>query len=274
MTEAKPGTLYVVATPIGNLEDITLRAIRVLGEADAIACEDTRVSSKLLHHLGVQKRLISYYYPKEQRKKEAVLELLREGRSVALITDSGTPGISDPGAVLVAAAHAEGCRVVTIPGPSAVAASISVSGIEGRGFHFAGFLPETQQARREELQKLARMDVPVVIYVGPHDLSRLLDDLLRYFGDRPLVLAREMTKKFEEVRRTSVADMRGRLSDAPKGEFVLVVEPGAVPEVVQPGLDVRFRELLAQGLSRAQAVKTLSRETSLSKRRVAEIIGD
>ena len=272
--DALYGTLYVVATPIGNLEDITLRAIRVLREVDVIACEDTRVSSKLLHHLGLQKRLISYYYPKEQRKKEAILELLREGRSVALITDSGTPGVSDPGAVLVAAAHAMGCKVVTIPGPSAVAAAVSVAGIESRGFHFTGFLPETRQARRAELQKLARMDVPVVVYVGPHDVSRLLDELLRYFGDRRLLLAREMTKKFEEVRRTTIAEMRAGLSDAPRGEFVLVVEPGAVPEVAEPRIDERFRELLAHGLSRAQAIKTLSQETSLSKRRVAEIIGD
>lgn len=272
----QPGTLYVVATPIGNLEDITLRAVRVLREVDAIACEDTRISARLLDHYGIRKRCISYYYPRERSKMEAILELLREGKSIALITDSGTPGVSDPGAVLVNEAHARGMRVEPVPGPCAAVAAVSVSGFEHDGFLFAGFLKEGgPAARRRELDELARAGRPVVLYVAPHDVRHRIDEIIRSFGDRRVLVAREVTKRFEEIRRTTLGELVGALPSSPRGEYVLVIEPGdAPPPAGEMSIADRYEQLVAGGLTRAQAIKTLSQETSQSKRQIVEKLGE
>jgi len=269
------GTLYVVATPIGNLEDVTRRAVRVLGEVDAIACEDTRVTRRLLDHLGIHKPMLSYYYPRERAKKEAILARLREGQSVALLTDSGTPGISDPGSLLVREALDEGIRVEPIPGPCAAAAAYSASGFDDRSFYFAGFLPDATSERRRELHRLARIPAPVIFYIAPHDVRIRLEEIRTFFGDRTVLLAREVTKAYEEVRRTTLASLIESLPERPRGEFVVIVAPGeAPPAEVEKPLKERYRELLEQGLSPAQATKRLSQEKSLSKSRIAELLGE
>lgn len=269
-----PGTLFVVATPIGNLEDLTYRAARILREVDYVACEDTRVSAKLLTHLGLKKPLLSYFHPQERRKKDAILRLLVSGRSVALITDSGTPGVSDPGAILVEEAHRLGIRVEPVPGPCAAAAAFSAAGLGSGGFWMAAFLPEARGERHRLLHDLARAPVPVVIYVAPHDLRNQLDEISRFFGDRDVLLAREMTKKFEEVRRTTVSALSATLTDSPRGELVLVIGPGSVPEAAgEEPIESRYKKLIDEGRSRPQAIKELSQELSIPKRRVVELLG-
>ncbi len=268
------GTLYVVATPIGNLEDITLRAIRTLREVNCVACEDTRISRQLLEHFGIQKPLISYYFPRERDKMKAILDRLLDGQSVALITDSGTPGISDPGGLLVAEAHSKGIRVEPIPGPCSATAALSAAGFDDDGYYFAGFLPDSRGKRKEALLRLAVMPVPVLIFAAPHDVRFLIQEALQFFGDRPVLLARELTKKFEEVKRTTLAALLDGLPESPRGEFVIVIAPGSVPDNAgERTLQQRYQDLLAQGCTRSQAVKRLSQEHSLTKRRIAELLG-
>lgn len=270
-----PGRLYVVATPIGNLQDITLRAIKVLGEVDYVACEDTRVTSKLLAHFGLRKPMLSYYRPQERRKMEAILKVLSEGRAVALVTDAGTPGVSDPGALLVAEAHRRGIPVEPIPGVFAGTAAFSAAGFESSGFWFCGFLPGARGERRRCLQTMARPGVPVILYVAPHDLRHQLEEILTYLGDRQLLFARELTKVFEEVRRTTVGGLLRGLPERVRGECVLVIEPGEIPaEAVDVPVAARFHALLDQGHSRSQAIKILSQEMSVPKRRVIELLGE
>ncbi|MBI2933232.1 MAG: 16S rRNA (cytidine(1402)-2'-O)-methyltransferase [Planctomycetes bacterium] len=216
------GTLYVVGTPIGNLEDITLRAIRILKEVDAIVCEDTRTTMKLLAHLSFAKPLLALY----GRSGEGVLQRLRAGESVALVSESGTPGVSDPGAELVAAAHEAGLPVRAVPGPSAAVAAASVSGLPTDEFVFTGFLPRKPGKRRKALAALAGERRVIIVYESPHRVAQALEDMLSTLGDRPLAVARELTKVHEEVTRTTVARALDRFRvESPRGEFVLVVAP-------------------------------------------------
>jgi 16S rRNA (cytidine1402-2'-O)-methyltransferase len=225
------GTLYVVATPIGNLEDITLRALRVLKEADAIAAEDTRVTMRLLARYDIRKRLISIHEHSEQGKISEVIGLLKAGESIATVTDAGTPGLSDPGAALVRAAREQGLPVVAVPGPSALAAALSLSGISGDAFHFEGFLPSRPSKRRRRLKELRSTDVPVVFYEGPHRVVELMVDLRSLWGNLRAVVARELTKVHEEVVEGSLSDLTARfLSSPPRGEFTIILEaPGLRP---------------------------------------------
>lgn len=220
------GTLYVVATPIGNLQDITLRALETLKTVDLIAAEDTRHTKKLLLHYGIETPLMSFHQHSGAGRIEQVIRRLQRGESVALVTDAGTPGISDPGGTLVEAAHQAGIRVIPVPGASAVTTLLSVAGLPAHRFRFEGFPPRKEGARRQFFEKIQGEDAPVVFYESPHRLLKTLQAAYEVLGDCPVVVGRELTKQFEEV-------FRGTLSEAlahwqakpPKGEFTIVLAP-------------------------------------------------
>jgi 16S rRNA (cytidine1402-2'-O)-methyltransferase len=211
-----------VGTPIGNLEDVTLRALRVLAEVPAIAAEDTRITGRLLSRHGISRRMISYRAPVERRGLPRVLAALDEG-DVALVSDAGTPTLNDPGATLVAAAQAAGHRVVPLPGPSAVTAALSVSGFQGRGFTFAGYLPRKPGELRRLLERLSAQEGPLVAYESPHRVRRSLAVIAEVLPERPLVAARELTKLHEEVLRGTAGEVLEALDEQPRGEFTLVI---------------------------------------------------
>ena len=215
-----PGTLHVVATPIGNLEDITLRALKVLAEVDAIACEDTRTTAKLLARHSIRTPLVALF----GRSGAALVDRLKAGGSIALVSESGTPGISDPGADLVAAAHEAGAKVNVVPGPCALAAAAGASGLDADRFVFEGFLPKKPGKRRRILESLAREPRTLVFYESPHRVAATLEAMREALGDRRITIGRELTKVFEEIRPTTlsaaIADLEKR---SPRGEYVLVV---------------------------------------------------
>src|SRR5437773_10625701 len=203
----RAGTLYLVATPIGNLEDITLRAVRTLRECDVVAAEDTRHTGQLLKHLGISRPLLSYFQFNEARRSEEILERLRRGEKVALVTDAGSPGISDPGERVVKAAIAAGFRVEAVPGACALVAALTASGLPTDEFHFIGFLPHKSGQRRNRLESVKGFAGTLVLYESPHRISRLLGELNEVFPERQVVLARELTKKFEEFLRGRPAEL-------------------------------------------------------------------
>ena len=220
------GTLYLVATPIGNLEDMTLRAIRILRECDLVAAEDTRRTGLLLRHFEISRPLVSCHQFNEARRSEEILERLRRGERVALVSDAGTPGISDPGERLVRAAVEAGLRVEPVPGPSAVIAALAASGLPTSEFHFIGFLPHKSGQRRRRLASLRQVPGTIVLYESPYRVDKLLAELEEIFADRTVVLARELTKKFEEFLRGRPADLRAIAKTRPlKGEFVFLIGP-------------------------------------------------
>jgi len=222
----EPG-LYVVATPIGNLGDITLRAVETLRAADVVAAEDTRNTRALLSHLGISARLVALHEHNERRGAVRVVEWLREGKRVALVTDAGTPGVSDPGAEVVAAVREAGLRVIPVPGASALTAALSASGLAFEGCVFAGFLPAKGAARREKLEALAAASWAIVLFEAPHRVADTLSDLHAALGDRDVVIAREITKKFESIERVPLATAAAWVqenADRTRGEFVLVLE--------------------------------------------------
>jgi 16S rRNA (cytidine1402-2'-O)-methyltransferase len=236
-----PGTLYLVATPIGNLEDITLRALRTLKQCDLIAAEDTRRTGQLLKYFQIAKPLLSYFRFNEARRSEELLERLRRGEKIALVTDAGSPGISDPGERVVRAAIAAGIRVESVPGPSALIAALTASGLPAGEFHFVGFLPTKSGQRRQKLQALAQGNSTLVLYESPYRIQKLLTELSEILPERPVVLARELTKKFEEFLRGTPAQlMRETAHRTLKGEFVVLISgQGAsdsicVPAAVDP----------------------------------------
>ncbi|MFZ0828937.1 MAG: 16S rRNA (cytidine(1402)-2'-O)-methyltransferase [Verrucomicrobiia bacterium] len=219
-----PATLYLVATPIGNLEDITLRALRVLRECDVVAAEDTRHSGQLLKHFGIAKPLLSYFQFNEARRSEEIIDRLRRGEKVALVTDAGSPGISDPGERVVKAAIAAGFRVESVPGACALVAGLTASGLPTEEFHFVGFLPHKSGQRRNQLESLKTVTGTLVFYESPYRVEKLLGELNLVFPARDVVLARELTKKFEEYLRGKPADllMVAKTRNL-KGEFVVLV---------------------------------------------------
>lgn len=266
------GVLYVVATPIGNLEDITLRAVRILNEVDLIAAEDTRHTRKLLAHLDIHTPLVSYYKDKEQERAESLIQHLRAGRQVALVSDAGTPAISDPGAILVGQAREAGVRVVPVPGPSALTAALSVSGLAAEAWLFVGFLPSKKAQRRQLLTSLAGREELLVFYESPHRILHALADCLAILGDRPAFLARELTKLHEEGLRGGLAEILRSLEvrSAVKGEFVVLVG-GADQEARPDGaeLDVLLRWCRDQaGYSMRDAVRKLSQDLGLPRTEV------
>jgi 16S rRNA (cytidine1402-2'-O)-methyltransferase len=253
-----PGTLYILATPIGNLEDMTYRAVRILGEVDLIAAEDTRHSLKLLNHFGISKPLTSYFDHNQQFKGERILQALRQGRSVALISDAGTPCISDPGFNLVRAAVAEGITVIPIPGPCAAITALSASGLPSDAFTFAGFPPARQGKRRAFLSAMGPLPGTLVFYEAPHRLEETLRDLREVMGERQIVVARELTKIYEEFIRGTVGEVLAKVvaQDKVRGEVVILVAPGeAVPEEAEPLPELLERLLRDEGLTVKDAAK-------------------
>lgn len=264
------GTLYLVPTPIGNLGDISRRIADTLGEVDFIAAEDTRVTLKLLNHLGLKKPMLSYYRHNTGAGGEAVLSRLLAGESCALVTDAGTPAVSDPGEELVALCAQSGVDVVAIPGPCALVTALAVSGLPTGRFTFEGFLAMNKKNRRTHLEELKGERRTMIFYEAPHKLCATLDDLAEAFGPgRRISLCRELTKLHEEVRRTTLgeaAEWYG--ANPPRGEFVLVVEGAAGTTAEAPTLAgglARVEALRAEGLSLRDAVRQAARETGLAK---------
>ncbi|NGO39912.1 16S rRNA (cytidine(1402)-2'-O)-methyltransferase [Limisphaera ngatamarikiensis] len=221
-----PGTLYLVATPIGNLEDITLRALRVLRQCDLIAAEDTRRTLQLLRHHQIQKPLLSCHAHNEAARAQQLVQRLRQGATVALVTDAGSPGISDPGERVVRAVLDAGLRVEPVPGPCALIAALTASGLPTAEFHFLGFLPHKPGARRRELERLRSIPGTWVLYESPHRIQRLLEELAELYPDRSVVVARELTKKFEQFLHGTAAEILARTRNAPlRGECVVLVGP-------------------------------------------------
>ena len=262
------GTLYVVATPIGNLADSSPRSIDVLRAADIVACEDTRTTRTLLAHHGIAARTVALHAHNEREAGEKLLHILREGGSVALVSDAGTPGISDPGALLVAAAHREGLRVVPVPGPNAAVAAYSAAGFASSRFLFAGFLPAgSKKAHRSCLDGLD-MPWPVIFYEAPHRVLETVEALLARFGPgRELVIAREVSKKFEEIVRLTLAAAPGWLAAGPhrqQGEFVLVLAPGEEKRAALAEGE-RIVKILLEKMPASEAAKLAARITGLPR---------
>ncbi|NIO47998.1 MAG: 16S rRNA (cytidine(1402)-2'-O)-methyltransferase [Candidatus Aminicenantes bacterium] len=219
------GDLYVVATPIGNLEDLTFRALRILGEVQVIACEDTRQTIKLLNKYSVKKKLISYYHPKENQKIPQIISLLKQGKDVALVTDSGTPGISDPGYPLIREAIAQGIKIIPIPGPAAITAALSASGLPTHRFLFLGFLPPKKGATKKLLDSLKNEKATLVFYLPTRKLLSFLELTLETIGNRHIVIAREMTKIYEEFLRGTTEELVEKLEGKElKGEATVLIE--------------------------------------------------
>jgi 16S rRNA (cytidine1402-2'-O)-methyltransferase len=224
-------TLYLVATPIGNLEDITLRALRVLKECDVIAAEDTRHTGQLLRHFEISKPLISYFKFNESRRSEEILGRLERGEKVALVTDAGTPGISDPGQRVVRAAIGAGFRVEAVPGACAAIVALAASGLPTDEFHFAGFLPHKSGQRARELERLAALPGTIVLYESPYRIEKLLGELAAVVPERQIAVGRELTKKFEEFWRGTAAEVAGTIPKRTlKGEFVVLIAPAEEKE--------------------------------------------
>ena len=218
------GILYIVSTPIGNLDDITLRALKTLRHVDLIAAEDTRRTRKLLSHFDIHTPLVSYFEHNELKKLDKLLSHMKRGKEIALVSDAGTPGISDPGYRLVQQAIESGIPVIPIPGPSAVIAAMSISGLPTDSFTFAGFLPKKGGKRRKLLEKLGDLDGTSILYESPHRLMRTLEDLLEVCGDRQIVITRELTKAFEETIRGSIGEVINTLEGRRiKGEVTIVL---------------------------------------------------
>jgi 16S rRNA (cytidine1402-2'-O)-methyltransferase len=262
------GSLYIVSTPIGNLEDITLRALRVLKEVDVIAAEDTRYTLRLMNHFGITRPLISYWGEKEKVKAEETIERINAGQSVALVSDAGTPGISDPGGVLIKRAIEEGIKVIPVPGPAALISAISISGFSTEEFIFLGFLPTKKSQRRKALLDLNLERRTLVFYEAPHRILETIDDMVGVFGERRAVLVREMTKLYEEVIRGHLPKILERLRCSKiAGEYVIVIE-GMREE---KGLHIddavaEIKVLMKKGLGRKEAVKRIAEEYGLSRK--------
>jgi 16S rRNA (cytidine1402-2'-O)-methyltransferase len=270
------GTLYIVATPIGNLEDITQRALRVLGEVDLVACEDTRRTRVLLNHFGIKTRTISYHEHNERERAEQICKLLLSGKNVALVSDAGTPLINDPGFRLTNAAIELNLPVVPIPGPSAFVSALVASGLPAEQFFFAGFLPARANARRAKLLELNAIPATLVFYEAPHRIAAALEDALDVLGNRQATVARELTKLHEEIARGSLHELIQRFSTGSlpaRGEMVLVISAAAVDEASTTGetepasrrLIERVSELETEGLEAKAALKKAARELGMKR---------
>jgi 16S rRNA (cytidine1402-2'-O)-methyltransferase len=273
--QPKTGTLYVVGTPIGNLEDISFRAVRILQTADLIAAEDTRHTGKLLHHFQIATPQISYHEHNQQQRIPQLLDRLLQGKAVALVTDAGMPGISDPGYELVKACADAGVPVVPVPGPSAAIAALSASGLPTDRFVFEGFLPTKKQDRHQRLQALQTETRTVILYEAPHRLRQTLQDLGSVLGaHRQIVLARELTKLHEEFWRGTIAGCQAHYTTRePQGEFTLLVAGAQVsaPVLSEEAIKSELQNLLKQGMSRSEAARQLSENTSLKRRQIYQL---
>lgn len=264
------GILYVVATPIGNLEDITYRAVRVLGEVDWIACEDTRQTRKLLDHYHIRTPQVSYHEHNEMERAKELCSRLLAGESGALVSDAGVPLISDPGYRLVHAAVGAGVVVQPIPGPSALLAALSASGLPTDAFHFGGFLPAKPGQRQHALEALKSEHATLIFYEAPHRVVESLTDIHAVLGDRDVVVAREITKTYEEFLHGTASQLRDLLSqrESIKGEITILVAKAMRPEVDERPIEEAVEEQMRSGLSRMDAMKAVARSRGLSKRDV------
>jgi len=274
------GTLYVVATPLGNLGDLSPRAADTLKQAAVVAAEDTRHTKPLLVHVGSRADLVSFHAHSADRTLERLLRLLGAGTDVALVTDAGTPTVSDPGAELVAAARARGIQVVTIPGPTAVAAALAVSGLAADRYLFLGFLPRKGGERRRLLELVAGSEWTVVLFEAPNRVADLLADLAATCdggADRPASVSREMTKVFEETRAGTLAELAGYYAEAPpRGEVTVVVAGTGKPRSPETPIDpeARARTLLAQGMTRKDVAEQVAQETGISRNTAYRLVND
>jgi len=269
------GTLYLVATPIGNLEDITLRALRVLEEVDLIACEDTRNTLKLLNHFNIKKPLVSYYENNKISRGNYLLEKLLAGENIALVSDAGTPGISDPGEDLVRLCIKNGINVTMCPGPVAAITGLVLSGLKAGRFVFEGFLPVNKNSRKKHLEKLKNEERTIVLYEAPHKLKNTLKDLYECLGDREIALCRELTKYFEEVKRGKISSFIEEYNEkSPRGEFVIVIsgyenhggqdEQGASGQLELTVME-HVRQLMDEGLDKKAAIKQVAQLRGMKK---------
>ena len=271
------GKLYLCATPIGNLEDITFRVLRTLKEVDLIGAEDTRHSIKLLNHFGIKTPMTSYHEYNKVEKAKYLVSLLQEGKNIALITDAGTPGISDPGEELVRQCYEAGIEVSSLPGPAACITALTMSGMATRRFAFEAFLPRDKKERAMVLAELAEETRTIVLYEAPHHLLRTLEELREQIGNRKITICRELTKKYEEAKQSFIDDMIDHYSlNEPKGEFVLVIEGKSFDEKVkeeqESWLELTIAEHLDyyvnRGMNKKEAMKQVAKDRGISKRDV------
>jgi 16S rRNA (cytidine1402-2'-O)-methyltransferase len=268
------GRLYVVSTPIGNLEDITYRAVRVLKDVNWIACEDTRTTSHLLQHYGISTKMISYHDYNEADRAPELFARLQSGENGALVSDAGTPLLSDPGFRIVRGLMVAGIRVEPVPGASALLAALVGSGLPTDQFHFGGFLPPKQGQRMRVLEALAGEPATLVFYEAPHRILETLADIAAVMGKRDVAVARELTKVHEEVLRGTAAEILAVLGarDSVRGEFVVLIAKATVPEVVEMPVEEAIGLLVGAGVGRMDAIKTLARERGLSKRDIYKLV--
>jgi 16S rRNA (cytidine1402-2'-O)-methyltransferase len=267
----EPGTLYLTATPIGNLDDMTPRALQVLGSADLIAAEDTRRTLQLLNHFGLKGTLVRYDENNKEKEGPVLLEKLQAGQTIALVTDAGFPGISDPGEAMAKLAIDAGVPVVPVPGANACLTALVASGLPSTPFFFGGFLPKTKKNRAAQLEAWKYLPATVVLYEAPHRITQVLEEILDAWGDRPLALGRELTKVHEEFWRGTVSGALTHLAEhPPRGEFVLVIGQGteAPPAADGPAEDPleTVRRLIEQGVPKKDALRQVAKERKVSKR--------
>lgn len=273
-----PGKLYIVGTPIGNLEDITLRALRILEEVDMIAAEDTRHTVKLLNHFEIKKHLLAYHQHNEQSGSEKLLEFLTEGKNIALVSDAGMPIISDPGSVIVSRCNEAGIPVEVVPGPNAGLCALVLSGIDARAFTFMGFLGKQNKEIREGIEKITASENTVILYETPHRLVKTLEAMVQVIPDRKMSVSREITKKYEETRMGTVQEHLDWYSEnPPKGEFVLVIEggdglPAGSQDLAALSLEDHVAHYKDQGMGEKEAMKQVARDRGVSRRDIYNLI--
>lgn len=263
--------LYIVGTPIGNLKDITLRALETLRAVEIIACEDTRHSMGLLNHYDIKARLVAYHKFNEKECSDKIISFILDGKDVALITDAGMPAISDPGAVLVKRCRESGVEVEVVPGPTAFASAVAMSGVICDGFTFLGFLPDKKKLKVSVLSKYANSEVPVIFYVAPHDLKKTASDIEEIFGDRKVYVCREITKLHESVTITSLKDFEAE----ERGEIVMIVEGKMQTNtLLDLTIEEHIRHYIDEGCDKKEAVKKVASERNLPKNEVYQIALD
>lgn len=266
------GKLYIVATPIGNLEDITLRALRVLKEVDLIAAEDTRQTLKLLNHYEINKPLISYHCHNEETKSEILIEKLRNGENIALVSDAGTPGICDPGEEVIKKAIEDNIEVIPIPGACAMINALIVSGISTKEFEFLGFLPLNKKLRRQKLKEIENSSKTIIIYEAPHKMKTTLGDLKEILKDRKIVLARELTKIHEEFIRKSIDELLSEI-DTIKGEMILIIEGNKIDteeckNFDEISLEDHYKLYEEKGLNKKEIIKQIAKDRNVNKNEI------
>ncbi len=268
--------LYIVGTPIGNLDDMTFRGVETLKNADLIAAEDTRQTIKLLSHFGIETPLTSYHEHNRAAKGVKLMEMLKEGKNVALVSDAGMPCISDPGCELVKECIAQNVEMTVVPGPTAFVTGVVLSGLKTQNFKFIGFLSVRTSERTAKLNEIKNETETLIFYEAPHKLLRTLNDLLISFGDRNIAVCRELTKKYEEVRRGTISEVKVYFENNPiKGEFVLVVEGAPIAEkTFEMSVGEHLISLINQGIDKKQAIAVVAKERNLPKREVYDVAKD